>query len=275
MAPKTTVTNIIDGKPVTGSSNDVVSVINPSTGEVITEFSSSTVEDGNRAVDAAVGAFPDWAARTPGQRSQLLHDLVDMINENIDELAALESMDAGKPTAVARGEELPGIAGALRHFAGAARTLGAQAAGEFVAMLGESGVGKSSLLNCIAGLDDADAGHIVLAGEDLRALSEPQRARLRRERLGFVFQAFHLLPHLSVAENVGLPLRLLGQADGEDADRGDDEGHPLHTLDVDADRVRDLARGLPFAAHGGDGRRAGGIAEAGFGDAHYSSLPSM
>lgn len=133
MAPKTTVTNIIDGKPVTGSSNDVVSVINPSTGEVITEFSSSTVEDGNRAVDAAVGAFPDWAARTPGQRSQLLHDLVDMINENIDELAALESMDAGKPTAVARGEELPGIAGALRHFAGAARTLGAQAAGEFVA----------------------------------------------------------------------------------------------------------------------------------------------
>jgi len=87
------------------------------------------------------------------------------------------------------------------------------AAGEFVALLGESGVGKSTLLNCIAGLDDADAGQIVVAGTDLRGLAEPDRARLRREQLGFVFQAFHLLPHLSVAENVALPLMLLGRPD--------------------------------------------------------------
>ena len=87
------------------------------------------------------------------------------------------------------------------------------AAGEFVALLGESGVGKSTLLNCIAGLDDADAGQILLAGENVRALPEPGRARLRRERLGFVFQAFHLLPHLNVAENVALPLLLLGRPD--------------------------------------------------------------
>ena len=87
------------------------------------------------------------------------------------------------------------------------------AAGEFVALLGESGVGKSTLLNCIAGLDDADAGRITLAGRAVRDLPEPERARLRREALGFVFQAFHLLPHLSVAENVALPLLLLGRPD--------------------------------------------------------------
>lgn len=132
MTPKTTVTNVIDGKAVTGSSANRSQVLNPSTGEVITEVTMSTVEDGDRAVRAARDAFPAWAARTAGQRSQLLHDLVDVINDNIDELAALESMDAGKPTAAARGEELPGIAAALRHFAGAGRALGAQAAGEFV-----------------------------------------------------------------------------------------------------------------------------------------------
>ena len=95
-------------------------------------------------------------------------------------------------------------------FAGVWLTL---AAGEFVALLGESGIGKSTLLNCIAGLDDPDAGRIVLAGVDVAALAEPELARLRRERLGFVFQAFHLLPHLSVAENVALPLLLLGRPD--------------------------------------------------------------
>ncbi len=86
-------------------------------------------------------------------------------------------------------------------------------AGEFVALLGESGVGKSTLLNCIAGLDQADAGQLRLAGLDVAALTEPERAALRRQRLGFVFQAFHLLPHLSVAENVALPLLLLGRPD--------------------------------------------------------------
>jgi len=85
--------------------------------------------------------------------------------------------------------------------------------GEFVAMLGDSGVGKSTLLNCVAGLDEADSGQIHLAGTEVRALAEAQRAALRRQALGFVFQAFHLLPHLSVAENIGLPLRLLGRRD--------------------------------------------------------------
>ena len=87
------------------------------------------------------------------------------------------------------------------------------AAGEFVALMGESGVGKSTLLNCIAGLDTADGGQVQLAGREVLRLSEPESARLRRETLGFVFQAFHVLPHLSVADNVALPLLLLGRPD--------------------------------------------------------------
>ena len=83
--------------------------------------------------------------------------------------------------------------------------------GEFVALLGESGVGKSTLLNCIAGLETPDQGEVVIAGTALGALDDDGRARLRRARLGFVFQAFHVLPHLSVAENVALPLMLLGR----------------------------------------------------------------
>lgn len=86
-------------------------------------------------------------------------------------------------------------------------------AGEFVALLGESGVGKSTLLNCIAGLDRADSGQVAVADTELSTLSDDGCARLRRARLGFVFQAFHVLPHLSVAENVSLPLRLLGRHD--------------------------------------------------------------
>lgn len=87
------------------------------------------------------------------------------------------------------------------------------AQGEFVALVGESGAGKSTLLNCIAGLDDADAGRIVVDGVELGQADELARARLRRLRLGFVFQAFHVLPHLSVAENVALPLLLQGRPD--------------------------------------------------------------
>jgi putative ABC transport system ATP-binding protein len=88
-------------------------------------------------------------------------------------------------------------------------------AGEFVALLGESGVGKSTLLNCIAGLEHADSGRVLLGGVALDTLDDDGRARLRRARIGFVFQAFHVLPHLNVAENVGLPLMLLARPDAE------------------------------------------------------------
>jgi len=93
------------------------------------------------------------------------------------------------------------------------------AAGEYVAIVGESGVGKSTLLNLIAGLDTPDSGELRLEGRDLAAMDENRRTLLRRSRMGFVFQAFHLLPHLSIARNVALPLALNGTAGAVAAER--------------------------------------------------------
>ncbi|MFI8618360.1 ABC transporter ATP-binding protein [Acidovorax sp. NPDC077693] len=87
------------------------------------------------------------------------------------------------------------------------------APGEFVAIVGDSGVGKSTLLNCLAGLDTWDTGRITHGSTDLGPLDDTQRALWRRANVGFVFQAFHVLPHLDVAQNVALPLMLLGRSD--------------------------------------------------------------
>lgn len=82
-------------------------------------------------------------------------------------------------------------------------------AGEYIAVMGESGVGKSTMLNIIAGLEAPDTGEVMLDGVKLGQLPDDDLTRLRRGQMGFVFQAFHVLPYLSVAQNVELPLALL------------------------------------------------------------------
>ena len=91
--------------------------------------------------------------------------------------------------------------------------------GEYIAIMGESGSGKSTLLNLIAGLDTPDAGRIEIDGRNMAELDDAARTELRRSTMGFVFQAFHLLPHLSIERNIALPLALNGRRDREADDR--------------------------------------------------------
>ncbi|WP_043503168.1 ABC transporter ATP-binding protein [Georgenia sp. SUBG003] len=85
------------------------------------------------------------------------------------------------------------------------------ATGRFTAVMGPSGSGKSTLMHALAGLDTVDSGEVLLGGTDLTTLSEDRRTLLRRERIGFVFQAFNLVPSLTAAENIALPLTLAGR----------------------------------------------------------------
>jgi putative ABC transport system ATP-binding protein len=120
-------------------------------------------------------------------------------------------------------------------------------AGEFIAIVGDSGVGKSTLLNCMAGLDRWDAGQLWVQGTDLGALNDEQRALWRRKAVGFVFQAFHVLPHLDVAQNIGLPLLLLGEKPAQIAERVNDM---LQAVGLDS-----LAARLPQQLSGGQLQR--------------------
>jgi putative ABC transport system ATP-binding protein len=119
--------------------------------------------------------------------------------------------------------------------------------GEYVAIVGESGVGKSTLLNLIAGLDVPDSGQLLLEDRDLAQLGEDARTQVRRSRMGFVFQAFHLLPHLSIARNVALPLALNGQAGRAVDDR-------VMEL-LGAVGLADRAASLPRELSGGESQR--------------------
>jgi putative ABC transport system ATP-binding protein len=94
--------------------------------------------------------------------------------------------------------------------------------GELIAIMGESGAGKSTLLNVVAGLESSDSGSVAIDGAELGSLDEDGRAALRRSRIGFVFQAFHILPHLTLGQNVALPLALLRAAPADRAARAEE-----------------------------------------------------
>ena len=83
-------------------------------------------------------------------------------------------------------------------------------AGEFIAIMGQSGAGKSTLLHIMGGLEPPDSGRVLIDGRDLYAMDDTERSAFRRDHIGFVFQFFNLIPSLTAAENVALPLRLRG-----------------------------------------------------------------
>jgi putative ABC transport system ATP-binding protein len=119
-------------------------------------------------------------------------------------------------------------------------------AGEFVGLVGPSGSGKSTLLHLAGGLDRPDEGRVLVNGRDVAALSVAERARLRRREVGFVFQFFHLIPTLTVAENVGLPLVL-------DGVRRID---PIVSTAITRVGLAERARHLPAELSGGEMQRA-------------------
>ncbi len=121
------------------------------------------------------------------------------------------------------------------------------AARDYVAVMGESGIGKSTLLNLLAGLDRPDSGQVLLDGEDLGALDDDALTLIRRKQMGFVFQAFHILPYLTVAQNVGLPLALNGARNAKMRSR-------VAAL-LEAVKLADRGGSLPRELSGGEMQR--------------------
>src|SRR5438067_10955498 len=128
---RTTYHAFVGGGWIDARSGETMEVINPATGEVIAEVPRCGAEDVDRAVEAAKTALPKWLETTPKERSELLHKLADVIDENAEELAQIESRNVGKPLMASR-DEMPFSADNLRFFAGAARHLEGKSAGEYI-----------------------------------------------------------------------------------------------------------------------------------------------
>ena len=141
--------NFVGGEWVESSGGETMEVLNPSTGEVIAEVPRSTAEDANQAVEAAKAALPEWLESTPAERAELLFKLADVIEENADELAALESKNVGKPLSYAK-DEMPVSVDNIRFFAGAARVLEGRAAGEY--MRGYTSMLRREPIGIVAGI---------------------------------------------------------------------------------------------------------------------------
>jgi betaine-aldehyde dehydrogenase/aminobutyraldehyde dehydrogenase len=123
--------NLVGGEWIDSAGGETMEVLNPSTGESIAEVPKATAEDVARAVEAAKQALPEWLETTPGERAEVLLKLADVLDENAEELAQLESTNVGKPLPAAR-DEMPVSSDNIRFFAGAARVLEGKAAGEYM-----------------------------------------------------------------------------------------------------------------------------------------------
>jgi 1-pyrroline dehydrogenase len=141
--------NFVGGEWMDSTGGDTMEVLNPATGEVIAEVARSTKEDADNAVAEAKKALPEWLESTPGERAELLFRLADIIEENAEELAAIESRNVGKPLSYAR-DEMPVSADNIRFFAGAARVLEGRAAGEY--MRGYTSMLRREPIGIVAGI---------------------------------------------------------------------------------------------------------------------------
>ena len=116
------------------------------------------------------------------------------------------------------------------------------ASGELVAIMGPSGCGKSTLLHLLGGLEPPDSGRVLVGGHDITAMDERRRTIFRRQQIGFVFQFFNLVPNLTAAENIALPLRIAGQRSGA-MDRVSDLMRDLNLRDLQGHRPEEISGG--------------------------------
>jgi 1-pyrroline dehydrogenase len=148
-ATKTEYKTFIGGEWTDSVSGETMEVINPATGEVIAEVPRCNGDDVDRAVEAAKQALPEWLDKTPKDRSELLHKLADVLEQNAEELAQLESVNVGKPLMASR-DEMPFSTDNLRFFAGAARSLEGKSAGEYIQ--GYTSIIRREPLGIVAGI---------------------------------------------------------------------------------------------------------------------------
>ena len=202
--------NFIGGEWVE-SDGGTMEVLNPSTGETIAEVQRSTEADVGRAVDAAKKALPDWLEKTPKDRMELLLKLADVLDENAEELAKLESVNVGKPMSIAV-DEIPFSADNLRFFAGAARTLEGKAGAEYVE--GYTSIIRREPLGIVAGITPWNYPLMMvvwklgpaLAGGNVQILKPAEQTPLTTLR--FVELAQEVLPPgvLQVVTGDGVPV---------------------------------------------------------------------
>src|SRR5687767_13388123 len=202
--------NFIGGEWVE-SEGGTMEVLNPSTGEVIAEVQRSTEADVDRAVEAAKRALPDWLEKTPKDRMELLLQLADVMLENADELAKLESLNVGKPMSIV-GDEMPFSADNLRFFAGAARTLEGKAAAEYVE--GYTSVIRREPLGIVAGITPWNYPLMMavwklgpaLAAGNVQILKPAEQTPLTTLRFVELAQEFLPAGVLQVVTGDGLPV---------------------------------------------------------------------